>query len=73
MTLPSTLSPILSTWPDQKFQDTWQSLNFTSFKVKTAYVDMKLHDWNLKNHTALILVHQETLEPTEAESDGKGD
>ncbi|XP_053069938.1 ral guanine nucleotide dissociation stimulator-like isoform X2 [Acinonyx jubatus] len=65
----NTLSPILSTWPDQKLQDTWQSLNFTSFKVKTAYVDMKLHDWNLKNHTALILVHQETLEPTEAESD----
>ncbi|XP_046925130.1 ral guanine nucleotide dissociation stimulator-like [Lynx rufus] len=42
---------------------------FKSFKVKTAYVDMKLHDWDLKNHTTLILVHQETLEPTEAQSD----
>ena len=27
MTLPSTFSPILGTWPDQKLQDTWKSLH----------------------------------------------
>ncbi|KAF3824578.1 hypothetical protein GH733_009912 [Mirounga leonina] len=57
----STLSPILGTWPDQKLQDIWQSLHCAHFEW---------HDWE---KCPLLLLKQELLEPTEAESEGKGD
>lgn len=75
MTLPSTLSPILGTWPDQKLQDTWQSLHCACFKGKGAWVQANLHDWDMNCHTSITVMPREILQLTEAdtESEGKGD
>ena len=73
MTLPSTLSPILGTWPDQKLQDTWKSLHCACFEVKGAWVQANLYDLNC--HAPIMVMPRELLQLTEAdtESEGKGD
>ncbi|XP_077772194.1 uncharacterized protein LOC144324757 isoform X2 [Canis aureus] len=69
MTLPSTLSPILGTWPDQKPQDTWQSLHCACFKVKGAWVQANLHDWDLNCHAPITVMPRELLQLTEADTE----
>ena len=77
MTLPSTLSPILGTWPDQNLQAIYQSLGCDRVEIKVAYVHgamvLKWHAWDLTNHVPLLLMQRELLALTEAEVEGKGD
>ena len=77
MTLPSTLSPVLGTWPDQNLQAIYQSLGCDRVEIKGAYVHgamvLKWHAWALTNHVPVLLMQRELLALTEAEVEGKGD
>lgn len=77
MTLPSTLSPVLGTWPDQNLQAIYQSLGCDCVEIKGAYVHgamvLKWHAWALTNHVPVLLMQRELLALTEAEVEGKGD
>ncbi|CAD7681100.1 unnamed protein product [Nyctereutes procyonoides] len=55
-----TLSPILGTGPDQKPQDTWQSLHCAS-----------LHDWDLNCHAPITVMPRELLQLTEADTESE--
>ncbi|XP_045642414.1 ral guanine nucleotide dissociation stimulator-like isoform X2 [Ursus americanus] len=71
MTLPSTLSPFLGTWPEQNLQAIYQSLGRDRVEIKVAYVHgamvLKWHAWDLTNHVPLLLMQRELLALTEAE------
>lgn len=77
MTLPSTLSPVLGTWPEQNLQAIYQSLGCDCVEIKGAYVHgamvLKWHAWALTNHVPVLLMQRELLVLTEAEVEGKGD
>ena len=77
MTLPSTLSPVLGSWPDQNLQAIYQSLGCDCVEIKGAYVHgamvLKWHACALTNHVPVLLMQRELLALTEAEVEGKGD
>ena len=72
VTFPSTLCPILGTWPEQTRQDIGQSLHSAHVEVKGAYVHLTWHDRDLNTHAPVLLRQRELLKLTEAEAEGKG-
>ncbi|CAD7678723.1 unnamed protein product [Nyctereutes procyonoides] len=66
-----TLSPILGTLPDQKLQNTWQSLHCACFKVKGAWVQAYFHDWDMNCHTPITVMPRELLQLTEADTESE--
>lgn len=73
MTLPSSLSPISGTWPDQNLQNTWPSLHWACFDVQGPWVQANLY--GLSCHAPILVMPRQLLQLTEAdaESEGKGD
>ncbi|XP_032158834.1 uncharacterized protein LOC116567701 isoform X1 [Mustela erminea] len=66
---PSTLCPILGTWPEQTWQDIGQSLHTAHVEVKGAYVHVTWHDRDLNTHAPVPLRQRELLQLTEAEAE----
>lgn len=73
VTLPSTLSPISGTWPDQNLLDTWPSLHWACFDAQGPWVQAHLYDPSC--HAPILVMPWQLLQLTEtdAESEGKGD
>ncbi|XP_044937915.1 uncharacterized protein LOC123392541 [Mustela putorius furo] len=66
---PSTLCPILGTWPEQTRQDIGQSLHTAHVEVKGAYVHVTWHDRDLNTHAPVPLRQRQLLQLTEAEAE----
>ncbi|XP_072601147.1 ral guanine nucleotide dissociation stimulator-like [Vulpes vulpes] len=70
MTLPSSLSPISGTWPDQNLQNTWPSLHWACFDVQGPWVQANLY--GLSCHAPILVMPRQLLQLTEADAESEG-